>query len=175
MDLVRPEIFARKVKEMLPEKNFYLEKYLGVEPLSEDAILEEYSVYAQRLEKYIDRASLLLNRSIAEGRNILFEGAQGTLLDIDHGTYPYVTSSSTVAGGACTGSGVGPCAIDAVIGIVKAYVTRVGEGPFPRSCTTKWASSCAGMAANSGPPPAALAAPAGLTPWLCVRRCASAA
>jgi adenylosuccinate synthase len=131
MDLIRPDTFARKVREMLPEKNFYLEQYLGGKPLSEDAILDEYNGYARQLEKYVDRASLLLNRSIAAGRNVLFEGAQGTLLDIDHGTYPYVTSSSTVAGGACTGSGVGPTTIDEVIGIVKAYVTRVGEGPFP--------------------------------------------
>jgi adenylosuccinate synthase len=131
IDLVRPQTFARKLKEILPEKNFYLEQYLGVEPLSEDAILEEYSSYGRELEKYLGRASLLLNRAIEDGRNILFEGAQGALLDIDHGTYPYVTSSSTVAGGACIGSGIGPRCIDEVIGIVKAYVTRVGEGPFP--------------------------------------------
>ncbi|BCA80908.1 adenylosuccinate synthase [Desulfuromonas sp. AOP6] len=130
-DLIKPQAFARKLKEILPEKNFYLEKFLGQSPLSEEAILEEYSGYAQVLEKYLGRASLILNESIDAGHNILFEGAQGSLLDIDHGTYPYVTSSSTIAGGACTGSGVGPRFIDEVIGISKAYVTRVGEGPFP--------------------------------------------
>ncbi|MGE4580515.1 MAG: adenylosuccinate synthase [Desulfuromonadales bacterium] len=130
-DLIKPQAFARKLKEILPEKNFYLEKFLGQSPLSEEAILEEYSGYAQVLEKYLGRASLILNESIEAGHNILFEGAQGSLLDIDHGTYPYVTSSSTIAGGACTGSGVGPRFIDEVIGISKAYVTRVGEGPFP--------------------------------------------
>jgi adenylosuccinate synthase len=130
-DLVRPEVFSRKLDELLPEKNFLLEKYLGGEALSRDAIYEEYSAYAARLEPFLGNASMLLNQSIRAGHNILFEGAQGSLLDIDHGTYPYVTSSSTIAGGACTGTGVGPRFIDEVIGISKAYVTRVGEGPFP--------------------------------------------
>ena len=130
-DLVRPEVFARKLDEVLPEKNFLLEKFLGVAPLSRDAILEEYSGYAARLAPYLGNASALLNGSIAAGHNVLFEGAQGSLLDVDHGTYPYVTSSSTIAGGACTGTGIGPRFINEVIGISKAYVTRVGEGPFP--------------------------------------------
>ena len=131
IDLVNPQTFARKVKEQLPEKNFILEKLLGEAPLSEEAILEEYNEYARVLEKYLGNASVILNQSIAARHNLLFEGAQGSLLDVDHGTYPYVTSSSTVAGGACTGAGVGPRFIDEVIGISKAYVTRVGEGPFP--------------------------------------------
>jgi len=131
IDLVNPLAFARKLKELLPEKNFILEKLLGEAPLSEEAILEEYGEYARVLEKYLGNASVLLNRSIEARHNVLFEGAQGSLLDVDHGTYPYVTSSSTVAGGACTGAGVGPRFIDEVIGISKAYVTRVGEGPFP--------------------------------------------
>ncbi|MDO3378682.1 adenylosuccinate synthase [Geoalkalibacter halelectricus] len=130
-DLVQPEIFARKVREVLPEKNFLLEKFLGQEPLSEQAIIEEYGAYGERLRQYLGSASVLINESIRGGRNVLFEGAQGSLLDIDHGTYPYVTSSSTIAGGACTGTGIGPRFIDEVIGISKAYVTRVGEGPFP--------------------------------------------
>ncbi|GAB6083974.1 adenylosuccinate synthase [Desulfuromonas carbonis] len=130
-DLVRPEIFARKVEEFLPEKNFFLEKFLGEAPLDAREIVAEYAAYAQRLVRYLGCASTLLNENIAAGHNILFEGAQGSLLDVDHGTYPYVTSSSTLAGGACTGTGVGPRFIDAVIGISKAYVTRVGEGPFP--------------------------------------------
>ena len=130
-DLVRPEIFARKVAEVLPEKNFFLEKFLGEAPLEEQAIIAEYGEYARRLAPFLGCASTLLNQSIAAGHNLLFEGAQGSLLDVDHGTYPYVTSSSTLAGGACTGTGVGPRFIDAVVGISKAYVTRVGEGPFP--------------------------------------------
>jgi adenylosuccinate synthase len=131
IDLLHPEIFARKVKELLPEKNLILEKLLGGQPLDEETIINEYTAYGQMLGKYLGNASKLLNQSITEGKNILFEGAQGSLLDVDHGTYPYVTSSSTIAGGACTGTGVGPRFIDAVIGISKAYVTRVGEGPFP--------------------------------------------
>jgi adenylosuccinate synthase len=131
IDLVDSQTFARKLKEVLPEKNFFLEKFLGVSPLVEDEILKEYSGYARELKKYMGNASAILNRGIAAGDNILFEGAQGSLLDVDHGTYPYVTSSSTVAGGACTGAGIGPRFIHEVIGISKAYVTRVGEGPFP--------------------------------------------
>jgi len=130
-DLVKPDVFARKLKDILPEKNFLLEKFLGEPPLSESQIIEEYSGYARQLEKYIGCASSILNRGVKEKLNILFEGAQGSLLDVDHGTYPYVTSSSTIAGGACTGSGLGPRFIDDVIGISKAYCTRVGEGPFP--------------------------------------------
>ncbi len=130
-DLVQPEVFVRKVREFLPEKNFLLEKYLGEAPLDEQEIISEYGGYAERLKQYLGSASVLLNRTIEEGRSVLFEGAQGSLLDIDHGTYPYVTSSSTVAGGACTGAGIGPRLIHEVIGISKAYVTRVGEGPFP--------------------------------------------
>ena len=131
LDLIKPQTFARKLKEVLPEKNFILEKLLGEAPLSEEAILAEYGEYAKVLEKYLGRASVILNQSINEGKHLLFEGAQGSLLDVDHGTYPYVTSSSTLAGGACTGTGVGPRFINEVIGISKAYCTRVGEGPFP--------------------------------------------
>jgi len=130
-DLVNPELFARKVKEFLPEKNFLLEQYLHETPLDEAAILEEYNAYGKTLAKYLGNASLLINNSIAAGQKILFEGAQGCLLDIDHGTYPYVTSSSTIAGSACIGAGVGPRFLNQVIGISKAYITRVGEGPFP--------------------------------------------
>ena len=130
-DLLKPETFKRKLREVLPEKNFYLEKFLGEEPVSEEAILEEYLGYAERLRCYLGRASTTLDVAVKAGHNVLFEGAQGSLLDVDHGTYPYVTSSSTIAGGACTGSGIGPHLITDVIGISKAYVTRVGEGPFP--------------------------------------------
>ncbi|TYO99292.1 adenylosuccinate synthetase [Geothermobacter ehrlichii] len=130
-DLVRPDVFARKVDEVLPEKNFLLEKFFGKAPLDRQAIIDEYGKYAEILGRYQGCASTLLDREIRAGRNLLFEGAQGALLDIDHGTYPFVTSSSTVAGGACIGTGIGPRHIDQVIGISKAYVTRVGSGPFP--------------------------------------------
>ncbi|MBE0502023.1 MAG: adenylosuccinate synthase [Desulfuromonadales bacterium] len=130
-DLVRPEVFARKLKEVLPEKNFIIEKYLGEKPLLEQEIIDEYSGYAARLEKYLGCGSTAVSDSLDAGRNVLFEGAQGSLLDIDHGTYPFVTSSSTVAGGVCTGVGIGPRHINNVVGITKAYVTRVGSGPFP--------------------------------------------
>ncbi|MEA3362531.1 MAG: adenylosuccinate synthase [Thermodesulfobacteriota bacterium] len=130
-DLLKPETFKRKLHEVLPEKNFYLEQFLGEQPLSEEAIIEEYSGYAERLRCYLGRASTTLDQSIKAGHNVLFEGAQGSLLDVDHGTYPFVTSSSTIAAGACIGAGLGPHLIDDVVGISKAYVTRVGEGPFP--------------------------------------------
>jgi adenylosuccinate synthase len=130
-DLVNPTIFAQKLKEFLPEKNFLLENFLKDPALDEQQILDEYNGYGEILKKYMGNASLLLDVCRKAGKNILFEGAQGSLLDIDHGTYPYVTSSSTIAGGATTGSGFGPRFITEVIGISKAYVTRVGEGPFP--------------------------------------------
>ncbi|MDF1581458.1 MAG: adenylosuccinate synthase [Desulfuromonadales bacterium] len=130
-DLVRPETFARKLKEVLPEKNFYLEKFLGKSPLGEATIIEEYTEYARTLERYLGSVSTLLDKSVKAGRTLLFEGAQGALLDIDHGTYPFVTSSSTIAGGACIGAGIGPRQLEQIIGISKAYVTRVGGGPFP--------------------------------------------
>ncbi len=130
-DLLKPETFKRKLHDVLQEKNFYLEKFLGEQPLDEAAIVAEYLGYAEKLSCYIGRASTEIDRAVKAGHNILFEGAQGSLLDVDHGTYPYVTSSSTVAGGACTGAGIGPSLITDVIGISKAYVTRVGEGPFP--------------------------------------------
>lgn len=131
MDLLDPEIFARKLRESLKEKNFILEKLLGEKPLSFDEIHKTYSGFADILRKYVANTSLILCKDIAAGKKLLFEGAQGTLLDVDHGTYPFVTSSSTCAGGASTGTGVSPRDIHEIIGISKAYVTRVGSGPFP--------------------------------------------
>jgi adenylosuccinate synthase len=131
IDLLRPALFRDKLRANLSVFNYLLENLYKAAPLSEDKIFDEYMDYAQKLWKFIADASLIINRKIAAGKNILLEGAQGTLLDIDHGTYPYVTSSSTIAGGACTGIGLGPTKIDRVLGIVKAYTTRVGEGPFP--------------------------------------------
>lgn len=130
-DLLDGEVFERKLREALEEKNFLLENFLGERPFTFAEIYEEYSGYAAVLRKYMADTGLLLHREVTAGKNILFEGAQGTLLDVDHGTYPYVTSSSTCAGGACTGSGVSPRKIDEIVGISKAYVTRVGSGPFP--------------------------------------------
>ena len=131
MDLIDRETFARKLREFLEEKNFILEKLLGDKPFTFEEIFDQYTAYADILGKYADDTALTLYRDIEDGRKILFEGAQGTLLDVDHGTYPYVTSSSTCAGGACTGTGVSPRDIHEIIGISKAYITRVGSGPFP--------------------------------------------
>ena len=130
-DLLDKGIFERKLREALEEKNFLLEKFLGDKPFTFEEIFTEYNGYAEILRKYVADTSLMLHKEIKAGRNILFEGAQGTLLDVDHGTYPFVTSSSTCAGGACTGTGVSPRDINEIIGISKAYVTRVGSGPFP--------------------------------------------
>ncbi len=130
MDLLDPVIFSRKLRENLDDKNVQLER-LGVEPLEYNAIYRAYQDYAEMLQRYVADTALILDNSLKAGKKLLFEGAQGTLLDVDHGTYPYVTSSSTCAGGAATGSGVSPRAINEVIGISKAYVTRVGSGPFP--------------------------------------------
>ena len=130
-DLLDKGIFEIKLREALDEKNFLLEKFLGDKPFTFDEIFTEYCGYADILRKYVADTSLMLHKEIKAGRNILFEGAQGALLDVDHGTYPFVTSSSTCAGGACTGTGVSPRDIHEIIGISKAYVTRVGSGPFP--------------------------------------------
>jgi adenylosuccinate synthase len=131
MDLLDEKTFSRKVKEVLEEKNLLLQQLLGEKPFTFEEIYQEYMGYAETLRKYAADTSLFLHKEIKAGKSLLFEGAQGTLLDVDHGTYPFVTSSSTCAGGACTGSGVSPREIHEVIGISKAYATRVGSGPFP--------------------------------------------
>lgn len=130
MDLIDPVAFSRKLRENLEEKNAILER-LGEEPLNYNEIYRAYQDFAEVLKKYMADTSLVLSKSVAAGKKLLFEGAQGTLLDVDHGTYPFVTSSSTCAGGAATGTGVSPREIHEVVGISKAYVTRVGSGPFP--------------------------------------------
>jgi adenylosuccinate synthase len=131
VDLLDPEDFREKVSTILDEKNFYLKNYLSAETLDESHIIEQYEVYAERLAPHVSNISIVIDSAIKNGQQILFEGAQGTHLDIDHGTYPFVTSSNTLAGNACCGAGIGPGAITDVIGIVKAYTTRVGKGPFP--------------------------------------------
>ena len=129
-DLLDEKILRRKVRTALQEKNFLLQRYdIGV--LDPDQVTDELLGYTERFEPFICDASLLVNTALDENKHVLFEGAQGALLDIDFGSYPFVTSSNTIAGAACTGAGVGPTRIDHVIGVAKAYTTRVGEGPFP--------------------------------------------
>ena len=130
-DLFDPKIFRKKLEVVLKDKNRQLQKVYNQLPLDLDEIYEEYLGYAARLEGHITDTSLLVWEAIHSGKNVLFEGAQGTLLDIDHGTYPFVTSSNSTAGGASTGSGVGPRDLDNIIGVAKAYISRVGTGPFP--------------------------------------------
>ena len=130
-DMLRPDDFHRLLSVNLKEKNEIIEKIYGEEPLSFDALYEQYCYYGKAIKQYVVDSAAYINRKIESGRKILFEGAQGTLLDIDHGTYPFVTSSNPTAGGVCPGAGVGPTVIDSVIGVAKAYLTRVGEGPFP--------------------------------------------
>jgi adenylosuccinate synthase len=135
IDLAEEEIFRRKLEDVLAQKNYYLTHVLQEAGLELEPLYQEYMKYGERLRKYVANTSFFLSQQIKEGKKILFEGAQGSLLDVDHGTYPYVTSSSTVAGNACSGSGIGPAQIDFVLGITKAYTTRVGGGPFPTELT----------------------------------------
>jgi len=130
-DLLDPKILRQKLEVALAEKNVWLERVYGAPRLELEELAARYEQHAQRLRPYIADTSLLVDRALRDERAVLFEGAHGTLLDLDHGTYPFVTSSSTLAGGAASGTGIGPTRIDDVIGVAKAYVTRVGEGPFP--------------------------------------------
>jgi adenylosuccinate synthase len=131
VELLEPETFAEKVRHELEEKNFYLRNFFNAAPLDAEDIIAEYRVYAERLAPYVANVSVVIDEALKKRRRLLFEGSQGTHLDIDHGTYPYVTSSNTLAGNVCCGSGMGPRRITDIIGIVKAYTTRVGMGPFP--------------------------------------------
>jgi adenylosuccinate synthase len=126
-----PKILRQKIEVALAEKNIWLERVYDVEPFDLEEVAARYEGYAKRLRAYVADTSLLVDRALRAGERVLFEGAQATLLDLDHGTYPFVTSSSTVAANAASGMGIGPTRIDRVIGVAKAYVTRVGEGPFP--------------------------------------------
>jgi len=130
VDLLDPAVFAERVRTAVAETNAYLAIF-AADPLDADAIIAEYETYAATLKAYVTNVSAQLSRDLAAGRRLLFEGAQGAHLDIDHGTYPFVTSSNTVAGSACTGAGVGPGVLTDILGIAKAYTTRVGRGPFP--------------------------------------------
>jgi adenylosuccinate synthase len=131
VDLLAPERLRERLLGPLEEKNHLLRKVYGLEPLDPGSVLEEYLEYGRRLAPHVVDCTRTIHDAARARKNILFEGAQGTLLDLDHGTYPYVTSSNPVSGGACIGAGVGPTLIDRVIGVAKAYTTRVGEGPFP--------------------------------------------
>tara|TARA_B100001250_G_scaffold120220_2_gene102039 strand:- start:22893 stop:24173 length:1281 start_codon:yes stop_codon:yes gene_type:complete len=131
MDLFDEKGLKNKLRNAVEAKNQIIQKIYNLEPLEFNPILDTYSSFADRLKPFVCDISVFLNDAIDSGKNVLFEGAQGTLLDVDHGTYPYVTSSNTTAGAACTGSGVGPTLIEEVIGVTKAYTTRVGNGPFP--------------------------------------------
>jgi adenylosuccinate synthase len=130
-DLFDQSILEKKIEGALRDKNQVLTKVFNRKDMEVGEILEEYRGYAEILRPYIADTALLLNQALENGKTVLLEGSQGTLLDVDHGTYPFVTSSNPTAGGACTGSGIGPTKIERVIGIVKAYTTRVGSGPFP--------------------------------------------
>jgi adenylosuccinate synthase len=130
-DLFDPSILRQKIEAALHDKNQILIKVFNRKGITVDEVLDEYLGYAQVLKPYIADTALLLDQALKAGKNVLLEGSQGTLLDVDHGTYPFVTSSNPTAGGASTGSGIGPTKITRVIGILKAYTTRVGSGPFP--------------------------------------------
>lgn len=131
VDLLQPDVFKEKLRLNLSDVNFLLEHFYKVKGFNYEEIYAEYMSYAEKLSEHIADTDIVINEMISLGKNILLEGAQGTLLDVDHGTYPYVTSSSAVAGGACIGLGVGPTKISKVLGVAKAYTTRVGSGPFP--------------------------------------------
>ena len=130
-DILDPKILRQKFETALADKNIVLERLHDAAPLQVEELAEQMESCAQRLRPYVADTSLLVDQALKEGRRVLLEGAQGTLLDLDHGTYPFVTSSNPIAGAAATGTGIGPTRIDSVVGVAKAYVTRVGEGPFP--------------------------------------------
>ncbi|RJP71862.1 MAG: adenylosuccinate synthase [Ignavibacteriales bacterium] len=131
VDLLHRDTLENKIRMNLQEKNNLLKKVYDKEELDVEEIIKEYTEFDKKIDQYIKDVPVYLNNSIAEGKSVLLEGAQGALLDVDHGTYPFVTSSSPTSGGACTGTGIPPTKINEVIGIVKAYTTRVGNGPFP--------------------------------------------
>ena len=136
-DLLEKDTFAAKLKENLAQKNALFEKIYDEEPFDFDSLFNEYYEYGQQLKDYVTDTSVLVNEAISAGKNVLFEGAQGIMLDLDHGTYPYVTSSNPVVGGALAGAWVGPQSLTKMVGVCKAYSTRVGEGPFPTELTNE--------------------------------------
>jgi adenylosuccinate synthase len=131
VDLLDRDVLAAKLKANIEEKNQILTKVYGETRIDVDALIAEYEAFDKRIDEYVTDTSLYLNQALKQGKRVIAEGAQGALLDVDHGTYPFVTSSNPTSGGACTGLGIPPTAVESVIGIVKAYCTRVGNGPFP--------------------------------------------
>lgn len=131
LDLTEPEAFRHRLVSVMAERNAYIEKVLGAEPIDPESVYEEYISYGEVLGPFISNVSAIIRRSGDEGKRILFEGAQGSLLDIDFGTYPYVTSSNAGLGGVFSGTGAVPALVSSIVGVAKAYTTRVGEGPFP--------------------------------------------
>jgi adenylosuccinate synthase len=130
-DLLEPGALRERLDVVIGERNFLLEKLYSWPPTDPAEVAKSAAEWGERLAPFVDDVSVTIDRALKRGRSVLLEGAQGTLLDVDHGTYPYVTSSNTVAGGACAGAGIGPTAIDSVVGVTKGYTTRVGGGPFP--------------------------------------------
>jgi adenylosuccinate synthase len=130
-DVLDAKILRQKIEVALAEKNLWLTRIYEAEPFDLEEVAARYASFAERLAPFVGDASLLVDRALREGKRVLFEGAQATMLDLDHGSYPFVTSSNPIASGAPTGIGIGPTRIDRVLGVSKAYVTRVGEGPFP--------------------------------------------
>jgi adenylosuccinate synthase len=149
-DILDPKILRQKFETALAEKNRVLERVYGAAPLGIEQLAERMEGYAVRLRPYVADTSLLVERALRAGQSVLLEGAQGTLLDLDHGTYPFVTSSNPTAGAAATGIGIGPTRIDQVIGVAKAYVTRVGEGPFPTEIEGPAQARVRGLGAEYG-------------------------
>jgi len=135
LDIYNTNVFREKLKENIEEKNTVLKSLYGFKGFDFEEIYKAYTVLGKRIEKYVAETGIMLYDAVRNGKSVLFEGAQGTMLDVDFGTYPFVTSSNSSAGGACIGSGLGPTEIDKVIGVAKAYTTRVGEGPFPTEFT----------------------------------------
>jgi adenylosuccinate synthase len=131
VDLLDREILCRKLKQNIQEKNELLKQIYHSDQLDVDAIISEYQEFDKKIDEYVTDTSRFLNQSLDKGKAVLAEGAQGALLDVDHGTYPFVTSSNPTSGGACTGLGIPPTEINSIVGVVKAYSTRVGNGPFP--------------------------------------------
>lgn len=162
-DLYDESILMQKVEAALDGKNQLLTKVFNRRAIESEQVVEELLTYAEKLRPYVADTVLVLNKALEEDKVVLFEGGQGTLLDIDHGTYPFVTSSNPTAGGACTGSGVGPTKISRVIGILKAYTTRVGAGPSRPNSSTRTARPCAASATSAVSPPAVTVAAAGST------------
>jgi len=150
VDLLDRNRLREKLKRNIQATNNLLDAVYHAETLNEDQTIDEYLTFDEKIDPFITDTSVLVNEAIDAGKNVLFEGGQGTLLDVDHGTYPYVTSSNTVSGAACTGVGVGPTRIDEVVGVIKAYTTRVGNGPFPTEFPKDWGDEFRQMAQEYG-------------------------